>query len=437
MHANADGNAARTESGISPGSAYYIYILLILLYVFDYVDRMVVSSLFPFIKEDWGLSDTQCGMLMSAVYWSIIVFSLPVSFLIDRWSRRKTIALMALIWSLATGACAFTRNFTQLFIVRSIIGIGEAGYAPGGTAMISAIFSPAKRALALGVWTASIPLGAAGGIALGGVVATHLGWQHAFGLVALPGIVVALLFFKTKDYKSVELIKKQTNPGLAAGSVKMSRRDIAREFTSTPSLLLTYVAFAGNTFVTTALLCWLPSYFHRTQGMAESDAGLKSSLIMVFAIVGSPLGGFLADRWSRKQRNARILVPAISSCLTAGLLFSAFAFFEGTLQYVVLLSGGLAASIFVPGAAAVTQDVVHPGLRATSYGFCVIVQNLLGSSLGPIFVGAVSDASDITFAMTLLPAFSLLAGLLFFAGALFYNRDLDKVEAIDLEFSAT
>ena len=123
----------------SRGYTHYLFILLWLLYFFDYIDRMVVVSLFPFLKKDWGLSDAQCGALVSAVYWAIVIFSFPVSIVIDRWSRKKSIGMMAVLWSLATMACAFTKSFGQLFAARTAIGLGEAGYGPGGTAMISAL----------------------------------------------------------------------------------------------------------------------------------------------------------------------------------------------------------------------------------------------------------------------------------------------------------
>ena len=132
-------------------SAYYIFILLFLLYMFDYIDRLVVVSLFPYIKKDWGLSDAQLGFLISAVYWSILIFTLPLSIMVDRWSRKKSIGLMSIIWSLGTIACAFTRNFSQLFLARTVIGLGEAAYAPGGSAMISALFPENRRARMLGL----------------------------------------------------------------------------------------------------------------------------------------------------------------------------------------------------------------------------------------------------------------------------------------------
>ena len=114
---------------------------------------------------------------------------------------------MALLWTVATVACAFTKSFPQLLMARGFIGIGEAGYAPAGTAMLSGLFPAEKRSRMMGFWNISIPLGIAVGIAVGGYVAHHWGWRHAFGLVALPGAIVAILFFFVKDYKTVELVK--------------------------------------------------------------------------------------------------------------------------------------------------------------------------------------------------------------------------------------
>ncbi len=192
----------------SPSStSYCVFALLFLLYLFDYIDRLVVVSLFPFLKLDWGLTDTQCGLLVAAVSWSIVVFTLPVSVLVDRWSRRKSISIMCVLWSLATAACAFTTQFYQLFFARVFIGLGESGYAPGGTAMISAVFPEKSRARIMGIWNASIPMGAAMGMALGAIIAERFGWRHAFGIVALPGLLVAVLFLWTKDYKNVDLVR--------------------------------------------------------------------------------------------------------------------------------------------------------------------------------------------------------------------------------------
>lgn len=421
------------EYKLSRGYTNYVFILLFLLYFFDYVDRMVVTSLFPYIKEEWAISDAQCGMLVSAVYWSIIMFTIPASVLVDRWSRKKTIGLMAVVWSIATAVCALTRNFTQLFAARSVIGVGEAGYAPGGTAMLAGLYPEEKRSRMMGIWNASIPLGSAVGIALGGIIAKEFGWRHAFGLVALPGLIVAILFFFVKDYKTVELVKTVKAGDEGKPKIKMSKKDIFSEFIHTPSLIFTYFGFAAMTFVTTSLITWLPTFFHRVYDLPMDQAGMKGGSVMLLALVGAPVGGLLADLWLKKRRNARLVFSSIVAILSAVFLGAGLLFFTGNMQYAFILVMGLVVVAFVPAAAAVTQDVVHPGLRAISYALCVIVQNLLGSSLGPIVVGSISDGYNIQTALSILPIFLLVASALFFVASLFYERDLDKVEKVVLE----
>ena len=277
---------------------------------------------------------------MSVVYWSIVALVLPVSIVVDRWSRKKTVALMALFWSLATAACAFTKTFPQLLMARAGIGIGEAGYAPAGTAMLSGLFPPEKRSRMMGVWNISIPLGIAVGMGLGGFIATHWGWRHAFGLVAIPGAIVAILFFFIKDYKTVELVKTDTTCTTGAGKIQMSKMDIVWEFLRTPSLIFTNIGFIGCIFVNNAIIMWLPPYFHRTAGISISEAGMKTSLLMILALVGLPLGGWLADMWFKKRQRARLLFPAITSALNAIVIFVAISLLTGQAQYFTLLGNG-------------------------------------------------------------------------------------------------
>jgi len=419
---------APKEYKLSKLNTYYIFTLLFLLYFFDYVDRMIVTSLMPYIKLEYGLTDTQSGLLVSVVYWSIVAFVLPVSILVDRWSRKKTIGIMALLWSMATLACAFTKTFPQLLMTRSAIGIGEAGYAPAGTAMLSGLFPPEKRSRMMGLWNMSIPLGIAVGIGVGGFVAQHWGWRHAFGLVALPGALIAILFFFVKDYKTVDLVQT-----VESSKVKMSKMHIFRSFLNTPSLILTYVGFIGCVFSNNAITTWLPTYYHRLEGLPLGQAGMKTSGILMLAVIGLPLGGWLADVWFKKRPSSRLLFPAITVALSSVVVFVAFSFLEGKSQYMMLLLMGILASAFAPAAITVTQEVIHPGLRAISYSVCVVVQNFFGASMAPIVIGKLSDVYGIKVAMSILPVFLLISALLFFAGSFFYEKDLKKVEKITLE----
>ncbi len=407
----------------------YVFMLLFLLYMFDYIDRTVVTSMFTSIEKDYGITHMQSGLLMSAVYWAIVILTFPVSILVDRWSRTKTIGVMAVMWSIATALCALTGNYVQLFMARLLIGVGEAGYAPGGSAMISGLYPIDRRARMMGIWNASIPLGSAIGVLLGGIIAIKLGWKHAFGIVAIPGMIVAILFLFVKDYKTVDLSFLDKN----SRRIKMERKDIVREFLSKPSVLFTYFGIAAVVFVTTSMITWLPTYFEKMRNIPQETAGKMASSVMVLALVGAPMGGYLTDRWRKTKENARLLFPAISTLLTSIVLFVALVFLRGTMQYIAFLFFGILIMCFISGAASVTQDVIHPGLRATSYAIAVVVQNLLGASTAPVIMGKIYDLTNIQTSLSILPAILLTGALLFWLGSRHYVKDLGKVAHITLE----
>ena len=410
----------------------YVFILLFMLYVFDYADRMVVTSMFTSIQKDWHISDTQCGWLVSVIYLAIGILTFPVSILVDRWSRTKTIGLMAIVWSLATALCAITGSYVQLFMARILIGFGEAGYAPGGSALISGMYPLEKRSKMMGLWNASIPLGSAIGVGMGGIIAQSLGWKHAFGIVAVPGLLIAILFLFVKDYKTVDLsfIDKSNN------KIKMEKKDMIREFISKPSVIYTYFGMAAVVFVTTAIIVWLPKYFEIERHMEPKTAGSLAGAVMLLALIGAPLGGFLIDKWRTSEPRARLLFPALSTLGSGILLFIALALLKGTGQLIVLFAFGILIMTFIAGAAAVTQDVIHPGLRATSYAIAVAVQNLIGSFTAPIVLGKISDLSNIKTAVSILPFVLMVGALFFFLGSKHYVNDMGKVTRINLETAA-
>jgi MFS family permease len=418
----------RTGYLFSKGYSNYVFMLLFLLYMFDYIDRMVVTSMFTSIEKDWGITHTQSGLLVSAVYWAIVILTFPISILVDRWSRTKTIGVMAIMWSLATALCALTGNFVQLFMARMLIGVGEAGYAPGGSAMISGLYPIDRRARMMGLWNASIPLGSAIGVLLGGIIAAKLGWKHAFGIVAIPGLIVAILFLFVKDYKTVDLSFYDSG----SNKIKMEKKDMVREFISKPSVLLTYLGMASVVFVTTSMLTWLPTYFEKMRSIPQETAGKMASSVMILALIGAPLGGYLTDIWRKSKENARLLFPAITTLLSAIVLFIALTLFKGTAQYVMFLVFGVLVLAFISGAASVTQDVIHPGLRATSYAIAVVVQNLLGASTAPVVMGKIYDLTNIQTALSILPVILLIGALLFWLGSRYYIKDLGKVAQVTL-----
>ncbi len=153
---------------------------------------------------------------------------------------------------------------------------------------------------------------------------------------------------------------------------------------------------------------------------------------MLMAVIGAPLGGVITDQLRKRRLNARMLFPSVTSFTAAFLFFVAFMFFSGIAQYAILLCAGLIVIMFVAGASAVTQDVAHPGLRAMAYSLAVLVQNLLGASLGPLFVGVISDHYGLQTGIRLLPLAPLFSGIAFLIGSFYYERDLARTERVAL-----
>ena len=173
---------------VSRRYAWTVFALLIALMVMDYVDRQVVVSMFPHLKAQWDLSDAMLGGLVSIVSITVALGTLPLSFIADRWSRVKSIFLMALVWSIATIACAFAQSYGQLLAMRSIVGLGEAAYGAAGAALLATLFPARMRSTVLGAFLAAALVGSVMGVVAGGVIAERWGWQAGFGVVGVPGL---------------------------------------------------------------------------------------------------------------------------------------------------------------------------------------------------------------------------------------------------------
>jgi MFS family permease len=419
---------------VSKGKAYYIFILVFLLYAFDFADRQVIASLFPYLKKDWGLTDTQCGLLSSIVYWFFVVLVIPFSVIMDRWSRKKMIGMMAVTWSLATIACAFTKNFGQLFAARGVIGVGEAAYAPGGVSMIAGIFPQRSRATMLGILNMAVTIGSAFGVMAGGYIAVHYGWRHAFGIVGIPGLLIAILIFFVRDYKPVKL---EVDTGDSATKRKMSKKEIVRQFTRSPSLILNYFGHATSMLLAVSMITWLPTFLNRIDKLPMESATAKTGIFFFIIAIGTGTAGWVGDKWQKRRANARALVPAITSVIWAVVTFTAFYFVKDLgIRYLLILVSGLFGGAFVGFGWTLSQDLVHPGLRATSGSLNGILMHFLGSALGPLIVGIISDRYDLKVGMSVISVTPLMAAACWFTAAHFYVRDLARVETVALEVDA-
>lgn len=402
-----------------------LMVLMCTAYLFDYADRMVVSSLLPMIKAEWHCSDAQLGMLTSIVSLFIAIFVLPLSVLVDRWSRTKMIAIMVFLWSFATLMSAVAKNYDQLLLTRAFTGIGEAAYTPATIALIAMLYPMANRAKFTGVWNAFAPLGAAVGFVVGGFVGNYYGWRHAMGLLALPGFVIAIIFWFAYDYQT-QVIKEDES----GGAVNFSWSAIFKsssELFKIKALWYIFAAFAMNMAINSSILTWMPSYLIRSFGMNDKSAGTISGLFALLALVGAPLGGWWADRWMKSQAKARLYLPAIFSLVSAVLVMSALFIAKLNITLPLLLIFGLSTAIFLAPATAAIQDLVSPGVRALSIGFNVVIMNIGGSFWAPVFVGYLSDKIGLDKALLVLPVMGVVAAFLFYRGAKHYLKHIEVI----------
>jgi len=402
--------------------AWTIFTVLFALMVVDYVDRQVIVSMFSHLKAQWNLSDGQLGALVSVVSVTVALGAVPLSLLADRWSRVKSIFLMALVWSLATLACAFAGSYGHLFAARSVVGLGEAAYGTVGAALLATLFPPRMRSTILGAFLAASMLGSVLGVVLGGVIAERWGWQAGFGAVGVPGLLLALLFLLTaRDYKTVAL----PTAGATDGSARTRFTVVAAELLRPRSTPLACVGAGLQLLAASTIYAWLPSYLNRAYGLAPDQAGLKAGLVVLAGGIGAVIWSIVADRLSVRRPNARLFVPAAVAILTAALLCPAFALLApGPTQFAMLVAGGLVMAGTIGPVAAVVVDVTHPGLRATASAMLSLTQNLIGLAAGPLLTGVLSDRFGLQTAMAVAPAFCVLAAVMFLLAARTYETDL-------------
>ena len=405
-------------------AAWLTLTLTFLLMLFDFIDRQVVVSMLPAIKADWSLSDTELGALVSIVSIVIAFASIPVALLADRWSRVKCVFVMAFLWSIATVACAYATNYNELFALRGLIGIGEAGYNAVGCAILASLFPTRMRAAILASFSAAAAVGAVLGVLLGGILAKTYGWHSAFGVVGAPGMVLAFLYLFVRDYKTVDLSEESS----AANKRRLGPIKMARLLVKTPSAMMIYVGGGLQLFVVSTVYSWLPSFFNRYYNLPADQAGVKAAVVLLLSSLAAVLWGILADRTSRKNSQSKIWVMALSSLTSFIVLTYAFAFLSpGPEQYVAIIVGATLMTGSIGSVSAVSIDVVHPGMRATTVAVGVLIGNLLGLGAGPLISGMVSEKYGLAAALAVVPTFGLVATLAFALTVGFYKRDLKAI----------
>jgi MFS family permease len=401
--------------------AWFAFAMTLGLMVFDYVDRQVIVSLFPYIKAEWGLSDKQLGALVSVVSVTVALGALPVALFADRVSRVKSIVAMATVWSLATISCTWARGYGQLIAARSVVGLGEAGYGAVGAALISSHFPARMRGALLAGFFASASVGSVLGVMLGGAIAARWGWQAAFGVVGLPGLALALLYLKVRDYRTVKMA-----PALDARrrSVGEAARHIARVLARSRTMLWVCIGGAAQLVVVSALWSWLPSFLNRVHGLEPAQAGLKAALVVLCGAAGSVVWGAVVDRLGARRPRRKLTAMALLCVVSMGVLTAAFGLtLAPAMQFGLIALGGFLVTCTVGPVSAIVIDVIHPGVRATGSSVLALFQNLFGLAAGPLVAGMLSDAWGLAPALTATPLFALVAAGAFVMAAASYERD--------------
>ena len=414
------------------GPAWFAFAMTLALMLFDYIDRQIIVSLFPYMKADWGLSDKQLGALVSVVSLTVALGALPVALIADRASRVKSIFVMATAWSLATISCMFTRNYSQLLAARAVVGLGEAGYGSVGAALIASIFPARMRGTLLAAFFAAASVGSVLGVLLGGLIAARWGWQAAFGVVGFPGLLLALLYLRVRDYKTVALTPALDQATRStAGTVAYVAKSMARSRT----MLWVCLGGAAQLVVVSAVWSWLPSFLNRFHGLPPEQAAVRAALVVLVGAVGSVFWGNMVDRAGSRRPRFKLFVMA-AICVAAMLVLlptfaaTGSAGLSQSAQYALIALGGFLMTCSVGPVSAIVIDVIHPGVRATGASVLALFQNLFGLAAGPFIVGVLSDSLGLANAMTVIPVFGALAAVFFLLASRSYEGDKQRVATV-------
>jgi len=416
--------------------AHWILIICSLLYMVNYMDRTVLTVVMQPMKTELGLNDADLGLMATVFTLSVAICSFPIAYLIDRWSRTKSIALMAFLWSGFTYLTGLAKNFVGVLIPRMFVGVGEAGFSAGGTALITAAYKHEKHGSMLAIFNIAISLGSALGMILGGMLSVKMGWRFPFLIFAIPGVILGICALFLKDYKTV----KDTGSINDTGSNKVGFIQSVGAVLKIPTLRWFFLGYGLMLIMSQTQMYWTVPLLMRQFDIKEDTAGLIISAAVPLAIIGTLLGGWLSDAWQRKNKKGRILLPALTAFISA--IFMAAALFVLKLNWmaaaVLGTFYGFVYFIGAPALSAVSQEVIPPAHKGLSWGMTVFFMYMLGGAWAPWAVGGISDtlgggADGLTTAFIISCIGGIAAGFCFFMGSRTFVSDADKVKDTVLE----
>lgn len=427
-----------SASGALPGSAanppvsrafaWTVFALTFGLLLSDYMSRQVLNAVFPLLKAEWHLSDTQLGSLGGIVAAMVGLLTFPLSLLADRWGRVKSLAIMAVLWSLATLTCGLARTYEQMFVARFFVGVGEAAYGSVGLAVILSVFPARLRATLGGAFMAGGMFGSVLGMAAGGLVAAHFGWRTAFVAVAVFGLAMAVLYPVVVTERRLRGGTDPASPTTATPSAaRMSVGELTGWLFRSRAIVCAYIGSALQLFIAGSLLTWLPSFLNRSYGLPTDRAGVGAAAFVLVGALGMVACGAMTDRLSRNSPE-RKLVMAIGFCVaTCVLLGIGFHLPAGAAQLTVVALGLFFSAGTAGPASAMVANLTPVAIHATSLATLTLVNSLLGLAPGPVLTGVVADRLGLLGALQLLPLIGLVSATAFWIGRRHYLRDLERV----------
>ena len=398
-------------------NAKKLFWLLFLLNLFNYIDRQVLFSVFPLLQLDLHITDTQLGTLASVFMLVYMLYAPLVGYFADRTQRQKWIGASALIWSAATMACAWTKNYAALLAARGLIGVGEAGFTTIAQPFLAENFPKEKRATLLAYFALALPAGSALGYLAGGVIGQHWGWRTAFMLVGVPGLFLGLLALtKIKD-----TLRMTQSP-----------RDRARRvdyfiLLRNKAFIFLCLAHAMGTFALGGFSAWLPTYFHRIWGFSVSQAGLVfGSMVVLCGALGTFLGGKFADRLLKKTHLA-YFITIFSSFLLA-FPFAAGAVFCPRLIPALCFLAGAIVCIFLPMGpiSAALVALTRTRVRSMAFAVNIFIIHALGDAISPVLLGKASDIWGLKTAI-LLGSLAVIPACLFTLYSAWFARKSGRI----------
>lgn len=420
---------ARTPTSFSARAGYKWYLIAMLWAIsfFNYADRQAIFSVFPLLEKEMGLTTVQLGLLGSSFAWVYGLGAPLAGVIVDRVRRKASILGGLHFWSLICMATALSRNFRHLFLFRATEGLGETFYFPASMSMISDYHGAATRSRAMGFHQTSVYIGTIAGGFFAGAIGQYHGWRWSFvvfgGLGVLLGFVLRrLLVEPTRGAADFADIGGGKNAHVAS---RLPVREFLQVVWRTPTVLILMGAFMCANFVAVVMLSWMPKFLNSEFQMSLAMAGLTATVFAQLAsMVGSPLGGWLADSLRKRTPSGRLIVQTIGVlCGAPFVVLCGMTRSVGWLM-VALTAWGLFKGLYDANIFASVFDVIRPEARGTAAGFMNMVGWLAGGGSAPLVIGIIAQRESLGLAIALASLVYLAAGILLLAGIfLFVKQD--------------